>query len=140
MLVRVASVLPMLLTSTVHFWGVSKKWLFYLQNVSLFNIKHPHWNSDFSNHHTAYPNNSSPTLLHILCLQGKSNMQPLFCMFNFVQAEPDLRDVCDYYKRSFEGYECNCQLEWCNTLTLLLIFMKFCSLSFWYQNILHFFK
>ena len=35
----------------------------------------------------------------------------LFCMFNFVQAEPDLRDVCDYYKRSFEGYECNCQLE-----------------------------
>lgn len=35
----------------------------------------------------------------------------LFYLLNFVEPEPDLRDVCEYYKRFFEGYECNCQLE-----------------------------
>ena len=34
-----------------------------------------------------------------------------FYMLNYVEPEPELRDVCDYYKRYFEDYECNCQLE-----------------------------
>lgn len=40
-----------------------------------------------------------------------SFMVSIFYMLNYVEAEPDLRDVCEYYKRYFEDYECNCQLE-----------------------------
>ena len=32
-------------------------------------------------------------------------------MYSEVEAEEDLRDVCEYYKQFFEDYECSCQLD-----------------------------
>ena len=31
-------------------------------------------------------------------------------MYNEVEPEEELRDVCEYYRKNFEEYECNCQL------------------------------